>query len=37
MFLIILFVAYLVRCLSRIFSQTFKDGEYDWKEVIRAF
>lgn len=36
MFLIILVVAYLVRCLSRIFSQTFKDGEYDWKGVFRA-
>lgn len=36
MFLIILVVAYLVRCLSRIFSQTFKDGEYNWKEVVKA-
>ena len=35
MFLIIFAVAYLLRCGSRIFSQTFKDGEYDWKAVFK--
>lgn len=35
MFLIIFVVAYLLRCASRIFSQTFKDGEYDWKAVFK--
>lgn len=36
MFLIIFIVAYLVRCCSRIFAQTFKDGEYDWKAVVKT-
>lgn len=35
MFLIIFAVAYLLRCGSRIFSQTFKDGEYDWQAVFK--
>jgi peptidoglycan/LPS O-acetylase OafA/YrhL len=35
MFLIISVVAYLLRCISRIFAQTFKDGEYNWYEVFR--
>ena len=35
MFLIILLVAYILRCGSRTFSQTFKDGEYDWKAVFK--
>lgn len=37
MFLIIIFVAYILRCGARIFSQTFKDGEYDWKTVFNFF
>lgn len=35
MFIIIIAVAYLLRCASRIFSQTFKDREYDWKAVFK--
>lgn len=35
MFIIIFAVAYLLRCGSRIFSQTFKNGEYDWKAVFK--
>lgn len=35
MFLIIFAVAYLLRCASRIFSQTFKDGDYDWRAVFK--
>lgn len=35
MFIIILIAAYLLRCVSRIFSQTFKDGEYNWKKVFK--
>lgn len=37
MFLIIIAVAYLLRCLSRIWSQTFKDGDYDFNEIIKLF
>ncbi|WP_417123933.1 acyltransferase family protein [Phocaeicola sp.] len=36
MFLIIFAAAYLLRCVSRIFAQTFKDGEYDWREVFKV-
>lgn len=35
MFIIILAVAYLLRCCARLFSQTFKDGEYDWKAIFK--
>lgn len=35
MFIIIFVVAYLLRCGARVFSQTFKDGEYDWKAVFK--
>lgn len=35
MFIIILAVAYLLRCCARWFSQTFKDGEYDWKAIFK--
>ena len=31
----ILAVAYALRCLGRIWSQTFKEADYDWKEVFR--
>lgn len=34
-FVIIIFVAYILRCLARLFSQTFKDGDYDWKAIIK--
>lgn len=35
MFIIIVIVAYGLRCLSRIFSQTFKDTNYNWKDVFK--
>lgn len=35
MFVIIVVMAYILRCLSRVFSQTFKDMEYNWKEVFK--
>lgn len=35
MFLIIFAAAYLLRCVSRVFAQTFRDGEYDWCEVFK--
>lgn len=35
MFFIIVIAAYILRCGARIFSQTFKDGEYDWKAVFK--
>lgn len=35
-FVEILAVAYMLRCFARIWAQTFKDGDYDWKEVFRV-
>lgn len=35
MFVIIIVSAYLLRCAARLFSQTFKDGNYDWKGIIK--
>lgn len=35
MFFIILMGAYILRCLSRLFAQTFRTQEYDWKEIIK--
>lgn len=35
-FVEILLVAYVLRCMARIWSQTFKDGDYDWKAVVRV-
>ena len=35
MFVIIILVAYILRCVARFFSQTFKDGDYDWKAIIK--
>lgn len=35
MFVIIVIAAYILRCGARIFTQTFKDGEYDWKAVFK--
>ena len=32
----ILIVAYVLRCLGRIWSQTFKEEDYDWKEVLKV-
>lgn len=36
-FVIIVCVAYILRCFARIWSQTFKDGDYEWKEVVRLY
>ena len=37
MFLIILVVAYLTRCLARTITQTFKSSPYDWKKVFELY
>lgn len=34
-FFAIIIAAYILRCTARTFSQTFKDGEYDWKAVFK--
>ena len=35
--LIILIVAYLCRCLARLFAQTFAPKPYDWREIIKLY
>lgn len=35
MFIIIILGAYMLRCCARIFAQTFKDGDYNWKAIIK--
>lgn len=37
MFMIIIVAAYILRCVSRIFAQTFKGADYDWKEVVKVY
>lgn len=34
MFAIIIIAAYLLRCGARLFSQTFKEGDYEWGKII---
>lgn len=36
-FVYIVIAAYILRCLSRIFSQTFKVQDFDWKAVIKLY
>lgn len=37
MFAIIVVAAYLLRCFSRLISQTFKDAPYDWKKMVSIY
>lgn len=37
MILIVLFVSFVLKCLARLFSQTFEKGEYNWREVIKLY
>ncbi len=37
MFVIIVVAAYLLRCLARLISQTFKDAPYDWKKMVEIY
>lgn len=34
MFIIIVIVAYIVRCVSKVFLQTFRNESYDWKAIF---
>lgn len=33
----ILVAAYLLRCLARIWEQTFKDADYNWKQITKLY
>ena len=37
MFIIIIFVAFLTRCLARIISQTFTNTPYEWRKIIDIY
>lgn len=37
MLLIIIAAAYVLRCLARIFAQTFKAEDYDWRAVFKPY
>lgn len=37
MFIFIFAGAYLLRCISRIWMQTFKDADYDWKAIVKPY
>lgn len=37
MFVLILLVAYLLRCMARWFSQTFREADYEWREIFRLY
>ena len=34
-FLLIVVAAYVLRCMARIWAQTFMEGNYDWKAVVK--
>lgn len=37
-FISILLCAYLLKCLSKLWKQTFStDGEYDWRDIVRPY
>lgn len=37
MVIMVLLVAFICKCLSRLFSQTFGAGDYEWKEIIKLY
>lgn len=37
MIIIVLLIAFICKCLSRVFIQTFKDTDYNWKDVIKLY
>lgn len=36
LFVPILFLAYILRCLARLFTQTFREGDYVWKDIFKV-
>ena len=37
MVIIVLLASFLCKCLSRLFSQTFGDGDYEWRDIIKLY
>lgn len=36
-FMIILVIAYILRCMARWFTQTFREADYEWKQIFSVF
>lgn len=36
-FLLIFFVAYMLRCIARLWSQTFREGDYDVRAIFKLY
>lgn len=36
-YVIILLVSYIVRCIARLFSQIFREKEFEWKAIIKIY
>lgn len=37
MFIVTIIFAYLLRCCSRVFAQTFNQSPYDWKSIVKVY
>jgi len=37
MIIVVLFVSFICKCLAKLLSQTFKDEDYDWKEIVKLY
>lgn len=35
MFILIIVIAYILRCFARVLSQTFKENDYDWRTIFK--
>lgn len=36
-FAMIVFFAYALKCLGQVWLQTFKDSDYNWKEILKPW
>ena len=36
-FMIILVTAYILRCMARWFTQTFREADYEWKQIFSVY
>ena len=36
-FIIILVIAYILRCMARWFTQTFREADYEWKQIFNVY
>ena len=36
-FIMVVFFAYVLKCIGQVWRQTFKDSDYDWKEILNPW